>query len=144
MNETHASSIFDVFEINFFQAKILMTRKVVIHHLINEVFSRISVNVLELQPSFLFKNKGRPSQIISKVVVRKCSLKQLFRNISQISRKPSVVDYFCQVKIKKNIYSYGHFLENFLKVFRAVFLHFRETTSVERKIFQNQLSGSVF
>ena len=32
------------------------------------------VNVLELQPAFLLK-KGRLSQIISKVAVRKCSLK---------------------------------------------------------------------
>ena len=54
------------------------------------------VNVLELQPTFLFK-KGLLSEIISKVAVRKkCSLKWLFIwNISQMSGKPSVVECFC-------------------------------------------------
>ena len=105
----------------FLSSKVVTKRKIVIQQLTKELFSReasvdkcikcsrkfcnilwktwltesLPVNVLELQPNTLFK-KRLLSQIISKVDVRKFSLTWLFVwSISQISGKPSVVEYFC-------------------------------------------------
>ena len=97
--------------------------------------------MLELQPEFLFK-KGRLSQRISKVAVRKYSLKELFWSISQIFRKPSVVGCFCLVTIK-NLYTP---MDGFLGIFSnsSEQPFFRVTASLEWKKFQEQLSGYVF
>ena len=99
------------------------------------------MNCVEAQPTFLFK-KGRPSQRISKVVVLKYSLKELFWNISQISRKPSVVGCFCKVKIKK--------LYTPTDVFLRIFSNFSEQPFFSDDCFhrtkknQKQLPGCFF
>ena len=77
-----ATSIFDVFDL-FFSSKVVMMRKLVVHQLTNYIFSRIiyyrktSVDVLKLQPVFLFK-EWQLSEIFSDADVQKSSLKQLF------------------------------------------------------------------
>ena len=63
----------------------------------------LPVNVLQLEPSFLFK-KRRLSQIIAKIAAR----------ILQNSRETIRGWVLLLTKILKIVYSYGRFLENFL------------------------------
>ena len=59
VNEVRATCVFDVFDVTFFWEKVAMMHKLVVIHLLTSALltESLPANVLELQPSLLFKER---------------------------------------------------------------------------------------
>ena len=107
----------------------------------------LPVNVLELQPSFLFK-EWQISPIYShKQPSRSILWNNCSKTFHKILRKASVVDSFSLLKLNIYIYIYIYpnelSLQKFLKFLRAFLFfweHFPAIASMEQKTFKKQLS----
>ena len=105
----------------------------------------LPVNVLELQPSFLFK-EWQISPIYShKQPSRSILWNNCSKTFHKILRKASVAEWFSSLKLKSIYTPTNYFFRNFSNFWEHFFFweHFPAIASVEQKTFKKQPSEGV-